>query len=239
MSQVVADRVQVYFAASAMRPADHRNSQTFMDFRDRDRRFGARIVFILYVAAAGSMSTNPRPTDHSPRSGYVIRLNQARTPPDMRCRPAPVIWPLGRLGGILSRLHSRSASPMTQRAIVSDPAISEGRWHFETTHIFIEDLRRDFANNGDLIRAPYQMLSLTDEEIDAALDFIFPELATPQAEILSIDIMVRCVCGIHRHVRMDWTTMNTDPCPCGRTWHITTGIELVPVAHPSPQVRSL
>ena len=127
---------------------------------------------------------------------------------------------------------------MTQRAIVSDPAKAGGRWHFEDTSIFIDDLKGDYVRVGDAVHGPYLMLGLSDVEVQAGLDFDLPAIADARAEILSLDIMVRCVCGIYRRPIVDHSTMNTDLCPCGRAWHISTVIESVPSALAASPERS-
>ena len=116
---------------------------------------------------------------------------------------------------------------MEARPIVRDLAIANGRWHFENTAIFIDDIQRDFAREQSAVRPSYRSLGVTDTEFETAIAFDFPEIAEAQVELHGLHVTVNCVCGIRRLVHMNWTTMNTDECPCGRRWHIDAGISLV------------
>ena len=123
-------------------------------------------------------------------------------------------------------LRPKIGTYMTNRHIVRDPAIAAGRWRFENTSIFIDDMTRDFARDPETMRAAYQLQGLSLAELDAALAFDFPVVRDVQIHVRYIDVEIDCVCGIHRSAKVDPENMNLDICPCGRRWHIEAGARL-------------
>jgi hypothetical protein len=109
---------------------------------------------------------------------------------------------------------------MVPRAIVREADDFAGRWRFDGTTIFIDELHRDYRRNGEAIRLPYQKLGLSHEEIDAALAFVFPDVQSPSMSIQFVGLTVDCACGIHRQTSVSAPTFMTDRCTCGRTWRV-------------------
>jgi hypothetical protein len=116
---------------------------------------------------------------------------------------------------------------MLTRQIVRDPNVAFGRWRFEDTAIFLDDLRRDAQVDAQAAGRAYRSLGLTDAEFAAALEFVFPEIAEARAYVDSPHIHVHCACGIVRTVLRDPVTMETDTCPCGRKWKVTISLAAV------------
>ena len=121
---------------------------------------------------------------------------------------------------------------MTTRTIVRDPSMAGGRWHFAGTAIFVDAVRTDCARDSHGCRVAYHALGLSDEEISAALDFVFPAIDEPRFDTSLIVGLVHCSCGITRKPTIDHDTMVTDPCTCGRVWHIVTNLESPPIGAP-------
>jgi uncharacterized protein (DUF433 family) len=116
---------------------------------------------------------------------------------------------------------------MATRAIVRDPEIHRGRWHFTDTTIFVDELHRDYQRRGEAIRLPYQQLGLTVAEIDAGLAFEYPEVTEPVIELQFTGVTVHCVCGDVRQSTTAAPAFTLDPCVCGRTWQL-------PIKHITP-----
>jgi len=110
---------------------------------------------------------------------------------------------------------------MIPRQIVRHPDVAFGRWRFENTSIFIDDLRTDSQLDEPAAHVAYSALGLSDAEFAAALAFDFPEIAKSGDHFQSPHLLVHCTCGIVRTALVDPTTMETDLCPCGRRWKVT------------------
>jgi len=121
---------------------------------------------------------------------------------------------------------------MPPRPIVRDPDVYDGRWHIDGTLIFVPDVQADYRSRGEAMRASYRRMGLSDPEIDAALAFTFPPVVdAPSIEVKFVSVIVRCVCGQRRQA-MAGPDMETDVCPCGRTWRLPIAIE--PGRHEPP-----
>ena len=121
---------------------------------------------------------------------------------------------------------------MAVRAIVRDADQFNGRWRFDGTTIFIDELHRDYHRAGEAIRLPYQKLGLSHEEIDVALRFEFPDVVPPMVGIEFAGFTVHCACGVVRQTTAAAPNFLADPCVCGRIWQI-------PIADISPVLAAV
>lgn len=117
---------------------------------------------------------------------------------------------------------------MSTRPIMYDTV--SGRYLISGTSIFVAQLQRDFNENGDLSRAPYQGMGLTDDEIDQALAFTFPPARAPHIDPVLVAFDIVCACGEPRHTIVTPPTFETDACICGRAWRIQVDSQPLPVS---------
>ena len=113
---------------------------------------------------------------------------------------------------------------MVKRSIVRDIDVLTPGWRIEGTLIFVDQIHRDFRVRGEAVRPRYRQLGLTDEEIDAALAFRFPEVKEAQVEVELAAVRIQCVCGERRRTVITAPTYETDLCICGRSWKIPFSI---------------
>ena len=119
---------------------------------------------------------------------------------------------------------------MAPRAIVRDPEILGGRWRFEGTSIPIAAIRADYLASRDELRQTYEFAGLTDEDIEAALTFEFPDIRGVEVLMEYAAITVNCSCGEDTPHSATWPLNETVTCLCGRKWRIT----VTPVHADSP-----
>ena len=118
---------------------------------------------------------------------------------------------------------------MTARAIVRDPELLDGRWHFEGTSAAVADVVTDYAASATSLPETYRFAGLTDEEVQAALTFEFPEVKDLSVTLEYGSVEVHCVCGEHTQKTGVWPLVGEIECPCRRTWRVT--VEPVPGAN--------
>jgi len=114
---------------------------------------------------------------------------------------------------------------MTSRSIVRNTEIASGRWHFQDSAIFIDDIRRDAITDKSGARDSYRTLGVSDAEFDDAMSFSFPEVNTAEVEASLHSVTIHCSCGIVRFAAIDPESLVSDLCPCGRRWQLSIGIE--------------
>ena len=134
-----------------------------------------------------------------------------------------------QLGGMMTTHHNtRAGQERTRvRAIVRDPAILDGRWHFEGTTTAVADVRADYyAARDDHPTTPYHYAGLSAAEVVAALDFEFPNVRETTVEVEYASLTVHCTCGEDTSSTGIWPIAAVVPCPCRRTWRITVEPEI-------------
>lgn len=110
---------------------------------------------------------------------------------------------------------------MTARAIVRDPEVLDGRWRFAGTSISIAAIRADYLATQEELGDQYRFAGLTDEDIQAALAFDFPEIRDVQIQMEYAAITVSCSCGEDMHSAATWPVAQTIECLCQRKWRVT------------------
>jgi hypothetical protein len=113
---------------------------------------------------------------------------------------------------------------MANRPIVRNDSISNGRWHFAGSGIFIDAIRRDAAVDLSAARTSYGMIGVTEDEFAAAMAFEFPDLHPASVDVQLYTASIHCSCGIVRTAAIDPTSHVSDPCPCGRRWQLSVGV---------------
>jgi uncharacterized protein (DUF433 family) len=112
---------------------------------------------------------------------------------------------------------------VSARAIVRDPDILDGRWHFEGTSTAVANVRTDYDAEPTGAGQSYRFAGLSDEEIEAALAFGFPAV-NDVAVAVALEygsVTVACVCAEHTRKTGVWPLVAEVECPCRRTWRIT------------------
>lgn len=110
---------------------------------------------------------------------------------------------------------------MTARAIVRDPEILGGRWRFEGTSIAIASIRADFLATRAELDEQYYFAGLTDEDIEAALAFDFPEIRDVRIQMEYAAVTVSCTCGEDIHHAGAWPVVEVIDCLCARKWRVS------------------
>jgi uncharacterized protein (DUF433 family) len=113
---------------------------------------------------------------------------------------------------------------MPLHPIVRDPSVVGGRWRFDGMPILVEAVRQDYQRDPEASRIAYSRLGLSDEDIQAALDFVFPAVGEPTIEVQFMTCTITCACGHTRSHVLDGTSLTTEPCRCGRTCHVVARI---------------
>jgi len=113
------------------------------------------------------------------------------------------------------------------REIVRDPDIFDGRWRIDGTLVFVADLQRDFLLKQNEIRDPYKGMGLTDDEINAALIFMFPAVVKRELDVTVAGIKARCECGERRRTHIASPEFETDACICGRLLRIQVELDAI------------
>lgn len=117
-------------------------------------------------------------------------------------------------------------SPQTPRAIVRDDHILSGRWRFEGTTIPVAAIRSDFHYGRKETKAQYKFMDLTDQEIDAALAFVFPEVRDHGLTVQYASMQIECVCGEDVSLTKLRPSKEIISCVCGRRWRISVTSQL-------------
>ena len=125
---------------------------------------------------------------------------------------------------------------MAPRNIVRDPEVLSGRWHLEGTHVPIADIRRraQFGHGRDEIKRLYAAIDLTDEELDAIMEFVFPAIRQPSVDVQQGSATVHCECGEDTPGELGGHADGEIECPCGRTWRVTAKLERLSGPEPTP-----
>ena len=118
---------------------------------------------------------------------------------------------------------------MTARGIVRDPAILGGRWRFADTTIAIADVLAQIPKSPTSIDTQameaLRETGITDEDIQSAAQFPFPEVRELHLGTVFSSVIVECVCG------EDTPKTGLGPgtmivaCACGRNWRVTIQAE--------------
>ena len=125
---------------------------------------------------------------------------------------------------------------MTPRNIVRDPAVLDGRWRLEGTQVPIAEIRRraQFGQGRDEIKQLYAAIGLTDDEIDASMEFPFPAIRKPSVDVRQGSATVHCECGEDTPGEVSESTDGEIECPCGRVWRVTAKLEHLSGPEPTP-----
>jgi uncharacterized protein (DUF433 family) len=107
------------------------------------------------------------------------------------------------------------------RSIVRDGNVLSGRWRFDGTTIPIAAIRSDFQFGREETKAQYKFMELTDAEIDAVMDFSFPDIRERGLVVDYASLTMQCVCGEDTHKAMIAPMQELIHCICGREWLIT------------------
>jgi uncharacterized protein (DUF433 family) len=110
---------------------------------------------------------------------------------------------------------------MTPRAIIRDPDILDGRWHFAGTSIAVADVVRDHEAAPTGVVETYRFAGLTGAEVQVALLFAFPAVRGVGVSLEYGSVRVDCVCGEHTQKTGVWPLIAEVECPCRRTWRVT------------------
>lgn len=120
---------------------------------------------------------------------------------------------------------------MTARDIIRDPNVLSGRWRFDGTSIAVADVRTDADGNLDRANEKYRYAGLTDEEIQAAMTFVFPDVRVTEVNLEYAAVVVSCACGEDTYKSGLSTEVTIVDCACRRRWRIT--VTPVPANDPS------
>lgn len=110
---------------------------------------------------------------------------------------------------------------MTARDIVRDPNILSGRWRFDGTSIAIADVLNDHGADLEDAETKYRFAGLNDEDIQAAMTFVFPDVRTTQVNLEYAAVVVSCACGEDTYKSGLTPAVSIVECACRRTWKIT------------------
>ena len=129
---------------------------------------------------------------------------------------------------------------MAPRNIVRDPEVLAGRWHLQGTHVPIADIRRcaQFGQGRDEIKQLYAAIDLTDDEIDAIMEFPFPAIRKPSVDVRQGSATVHCECGEDSPGEISSNGDGEIECPCGRVWRVTASLERLSGPEPTPLPES-
>ena len=110
---------------------------------------------------------------------------------------------------------------MSAREIIRDPNVLSGRWRFEGTSIAVADVRTDADASLDRATQKYRYAGLTDEEIQAAMTFVFPDVRTTEINLEYAAVVVNCACGEDTYKSGLSEMVTIVDCACRRRWRIT------------------
>ena len=125
---------------------------------------------------------------------------------------------------------------MTPRRIIRDERKLYGRWHFEGTAIPIAALRADATARLDAFEETYRAAGLTDEEIEMALEFDFPDVRKAELHAQYVVATVACSCGEASYLTLSGFSEGEVDCSCGRLWRVC--VELEPAGHDGQRSRT-
>ena len=118
---------------------------------------------------------------------------------------------------------------MSAREIVRDPAILGGRWHFANTNIAIADVLAQIPDPASRLdptaTAALRETGITDEDIQAATQFPFPEVRDLHIGTVFSSVIVECVCGEDTPKGGIGPGTMIVHCACGRNWRVTIEAE--------------
>ena len=91
----------------------------------------------------------------------------------------------------------------------------------------IADIRRraQFGQGREEIKRLYAAINLTDEELDAIMQFQFPAIRKPSVDIRQGSATVHCECGEDTPGEISNHSDDEIDCPCGRTWRVAAKLE--------------
>ena len=112
---------------------------------------------------------------------------------------------------------------MAARAIVRDPEVIGGRWRLAGTLVPIADIRSQTAIGREQLKRRFELIQLTDEEIDAITTFEFPALRDPAVSVHATTMTIYCPCGEATDIPRDEVVKGD--CICGRIWRVSATIE--------------
>jgi hypothetical protein len=113
------------------------------------------------------------------------------------------------------------------RNIVRRDSALSGRWHLEGTAIPIAVIKADAQFGRAELLQQYAFIQLTDEEIDAILQFEHPPVDEVAVDLSLSTIMVHCVCGEETFgVARVTPASHAISCICGRKWRLSVTLEL-------------
>jgi uncharacterized protein (DUF433 family) len=113
---------------------------------------------------------------------------------------------------------------MTAREIVRDPNVLGGRWNFAGTTVAVADVLAQLGDGhpGRLAEAIaiFPRAGLSDEDIEAAAAFSFPEIRELNVVVQFSSLTVECPCGEATSKATVGPGTSKVACPCGRRWRI-------------------
>ena len=124
---------------------------------------------------------------------------------------------------------------MTAREIVRDPNVLSGRWRFEGTSVAVADVLTDAGASREHAEKKYRYAGLSDEEIQAAMTFVFPDVRTTEVNLEYAAVVVNCACGEDTYKSGLSEMVSIVDCACRRRWRIT--VTPVPAGDPDSDVR--
>jgi uncharacterized protein (DUF433 family) len=114
---------------------------------------------------------------------------------------------------------------VTPRRIIRDEGTLYGRWHFQGTAIPVAAIRADAAARINAFEDTYRVAGLTDEEIELALEFDFPDVRKTELHAQYVVATLECSCGEVRHLTLSGFNEGEVACVCGRHWRACLMLE--------------
>jgi hypothetical protein len=116
---------------------------------------------------------------------------------------------------------------MSARTIVRDPTVLDGRWHFAGTTIAVAEVRAVLASTQSVpaTMRTFQRAGLSDAEVQAAQEFMFPEVRALTTTVDLLSMTVHCVCGEDTPGTTLGAGTTVIACPCNRRWRVTIEAE--------------